>query len=654
MALFQEGVGGQSNNPYGFIGPTGPATQATVSYYNTKTGETWMAPTGGYTAPSADWTEGTRPPPRANIVTVEDTVRIGNQYPPVNFNTNPSGTGGLMGLFNSPGLKGVPETSQQQTISPYAQPYVADLLGKAQALTGTPMPQYQGQLTAGYSPLQQMAWSGLAGLTLPESLETAGGELQDISRKQQALGFTPVDFTNAYRAPAPYQGINAVNQFTPTGAYDAANIQNQYRAAASGFRPTDVTTQQFSQQAAQQYINPYIQTALNPQLEALQRQAGINRQSELAKLTQAGAFGGSREAILRGQQDYNLLQQQAGLIGQGYNQAYNQAAQQFAADQARALEAQKVNVDQAKYAAQLGMSDAQLMAQYGMTAAQANEASRQFAQQQAMQNAANLAQYGTSAQAANIQQGQFGYGQAMDVAKQQAQSLQQQQAAQQAARQFGATYGLQGLQAAASAQQAAANAGASAAQYGLANLQALSKAGTEQQALDQAALNAQYNEYLRQLQYPQTMLKLQRDILTGLPVTTTQTFEAQKSAAQSAAGAAGTVLDLIEKMKKSGMKLPDISKYINDLTKRNPVQTGGITVDESGNLIYPTAPGGGSPYDDEGNLMPGWGLDENNNPVWVSTDYVEPPYDYNDYYDYSYTNPDDNTYQDWWNTESYD
>lgn len=32
----------------------------------------------------------------------------------------------------------------------------------------------------------------------------------------------------------------------------------------------------------------------------------------------------------------------------------------------------------------------------------------------------------------------------------------------------------------------------------------------------------------------------------------------------------------------------------------------------------------GTPYDDEGNLNPGWALDEDNNPVWVGGDYVEP------------------------------
>ena len=93
------------------------------------------------------------------------------------------------------------------------------------------------------------------------------------------------------------------------------------------------------------------------------------------------------------------------------------------------------------------------------------------------------------------------------------------------------------------------------------------------------------------------------------------------------------------------MKMPDISKYINSLTKTNPIQTGGITMDESGNLVYPSSPGGGTPYDDQGNLMPGWSYDENNNPVWVSSDYIEPS---TPTYD---TSTDTNTYPDytdWW------
>jgi hypothetical protein len=683
-----------------------------------------------------------------------------------------------MGLFDSTELNSVPNKSTQQTVSTYAQPYISDLLGKAQAFTADPSTAYTGQLTAGPSYLQEQAWQGLSGLTLPSGLTEAGANLNDISQQAQNLTFNPVNFTNTYTAPTPYaatpatnqytgtgaytpttinntfsspnayQGINAVNQYTSTGPYTgiqslnqytgtnpytAANIQNTYQAAGQNFVPTNVTTGTFDQAAAQQYMNPYIQTALNPQLEALQRQAAINSQGDMAKLAKAGAFGGARQAILQGENQYNLLAQQSDLIGKGYNQAYQQAGQQFTADQARALQAQQVNVDQAKYAAQLGMTDAQLMAQYGMTAAQANEASRQFAQQQALANAQNsaqygqaaqaanvqqqqfgaqaaltnaaqaaqygqsaqqaniqqaqyaatqgmtdaqmmaqygmtaaqanqaaqqfaqqqalanaqnAAQYGTTAQAANIQQAQFGSTQGMTAAQQQAQALQAQQAAQQAAKQFGATYGLQGLQAATTAQQAAANAGAQEAQYGLANLQALSKAGVDQQNLNQAGLNAQYNEYLRQLKYPAEMLKLQKDIISGMPATTTNEFAPKVSTIKSAAGAVSNVAGIIKDLQATGMKMPDISKYINDLTKTNPVQTGGIKIDESGNYIYPTGPDGLAPYDDNGNLMPGFGLDEDNNPVWVSSDYVEPSY--NDYTAPVDTTTDTNDYTDWY------
>jgi hypothetical protein len=43
--------------------------------------------------------------------------------------------------------------------------------------------------------------------------------------------------------------------------------------------------------------------------------------------------------------------------------------------------------------------------------------------------------------------------------------------------------------------------------------------------------------------------------------------------------------------------------------------TGGLDV--SGNVVYPKDPSGGTPYDEDGNLMPGWQLNENNDPVYV-------------------------------------
>lgn len=477
-----------------------------------------------------------------------------------------------MGLTTSSGLATTPSTSSVTSVDTYLQPYVNNMLSSGQALANAPMPDYKGQLTAGSSQLQNQAWGGLANLSLPTSLTQAGTNLNNIANQAQNLNYTPTTFTNSYNAPAAYNPTTVTNEYTAPAAYT----------------PTNVTTSSFDQAAAQQYMNPYIQTALNPQLQALQRQAAINQQGDLAKLTQAGAYGGSRQAILEGQNNYNLLSQQANLIGQGYNQAYNQAGQMFTSDQARALQAQQANVQQAQFGAQQGMTAAQLQAQYGLSADQANQ----------------LAQ-------------QYGYTQQMTQAQQQAAATQAQQNATQAANQFGATYGLQGLQAATTAQQAAANAGAQQAQYGLQNLQALSTAGGQQQALQQAADTAQYNQYLAQLQYPQTMLGMQKNLLNGLPITTTSTYQATPSTFQTALGATGGVAALTKNLTDMGLTPAAIKAYFSsngyDASNPGPVigSTTPINSVNNGNGTNTVTEDSGATYqtDSNGIMIPGSWVD---------------------------------------------
>jgi hypothetical protein len=125
-----------------------------------------------------------------------------------------------------------------------------------------------------------------------------------------------------------------------------SDIQNQYFAnanqlASTGLTPTQFQSGTFDSNAAAQYMNPYTQAALNPQLQALQLQAKQNEQGDLSKLTNAGAFGGTRQAVLQGQDAYNLLAQQSNLIGQGYNTAYNNAMNQFNTANSQSLQAQQ-------------------------------------------------------------------------------------------------------------------------------------------------------------------------------------------------------------------------------------------------------------------------------------------------------------------------
>ena len=108
--------------------------------------------------------------------------------------------------------------------------------------------------------------------------------------------------------------------------------------------PTDqmgaFTPQQFTAEAAQQYMNPYLNAALQPQIDEARRQAEIQRVADASRLTNAGAYGGSRQAIMESEGNRNLLQNLAGITGSGYATAYDKAMGQFNTEQGRGMEAQ--------------------------------------------------------------------------------------------------------------------------------------------------------------------------------------------------------------------------------------------------------------------------------------------------------------------------
>jgi len=84
---------------------------------------------------------------------------------------------------------------------------------------------------------------------------------------------------------------------------------------------------------AQKYMSPYIQTALDPQIAEARRQAEIANLQNKTAATRAGAYGGSRQALMESENQRNLLQNLANITGQGYQKAYDTGAQQFLAEQ---------------------------------------------------------------------------------------------------------------------------------------------------------------------------------------------------------------------------------------------------------------------------------------------------------------------------------
>lgn len=165
---------------------------------------------------------------------------------------------------------------------------------------------------------------------------------------------------------APYQAYKG-----PLTAGES-DLQKQAFAGASdlaktGYTPTNFTTGTFDTAAANKYMNPYLQASLDPQLKELQRQAKINNMADASKLTQGGAYGGTRQAVLMGEQNRNLLDKSQDLIGTGYNTAYDKAMGQFNAEQTRGMEAQKAGEQSRQYGADYGTKSIQNLADLGAT-----------------------------------------------------------------------------------------------------------------------------------------------------------------------------------------------------------------------------------------------------------------------------------------------
>jgi hypothetical protein len=247
-------------------------------------------------------------------------------------------------------------------------------------------------------------------------------------------------------------------------------------------------------------MNPYTQNVTNIQTREADRLAGIEATKRGAAAVGAGAFGGSRQAIMDAEAARNLATQKGDITAKGLQDAYQQAMAQFNAEQGYGLTAQQANL-QANLQSQLANQ------QQGLTAQQLSEQSKQFGYGQQMTAAQQAAQYGLAAQQAGEQAKQFGANLGMTA----------QQAAEQS-KQYGANLGLQGIQAQLSAAGTLGQLGQT--QFGQEKdiINAQAAAGAQRQGLDQAKKDMDYADFQRQQQYPYQQLSYMSDLLRGAPM----------------------------------------------------------------------------------------------------------------------------------------
>jgi len=198
-------------------------------------------------------------------------------------------------------------TQTTSSIPDWAQSYFTGdkgIFSQAQALAETEYKPYTDQRIADFSGLTTQAIKG-AGAMAPSGFTTLGG------------------------------GIAG------SAALNAGNMNYQ------GFQPG-----QFTGQAASQYMNPFMQNVVDIQQREAQRQADIAGTQRGAQAVKAGAFGGSRQAIMDAEAQRNLALQMGDIQAQGLNQAFTQAQNQFNTEQQLAEQARQ-------YGAGLGLQGLQ-------------------------------------------------------------------------------------------------------------------------------------------------------------------------------------------------------------------------------------------------------------------------------------------------------
>ena len=140
-------------------------------------------------------------------------------------------------------------------------------------------------------------------------------------------------------ARTPYEAYTGPLTAGQTAAQTAA-FQGIANLAVPTEQMTAFTPQTFGAEQATQYMNPYVQGALQPQLDELNRQQQLKRIDNASRLARAGAYGGGRQAVMESELDRAYLDKAAEITGLGYLDAYNKAQQQFNVEQNRAMSAQ--------------------------------------------------------------------------------------------------------------------------------------------------------------------------------------------------------------------------------------------------------------------------------------------------------------------------
>jgi hypothetical protein len=179
------------------------------------------------------------------------------------------------------------EIDPSGTVAPGFEGYLTDMLNRAWGLSKEGYTPYTGQRTA--------------------------FETTDPTTGQVKAGYSPLE-------QKAFTGLGSLGAYTP-GQFN------------TGLGPVG---------SVQDYMNPYLQNVVDIQAREARRQADISRNTEQARLAQAGAYGGSRQAIMEAERQRNLGTQIGDIQAKGLMAAFEQAQKQRLGEATLGLEGQRL------------------------------------------------------------------------------------------------------------------------------------------------------------------------------------------------------------------------------------------------------------------------------------------------------------------------
>lgn len=292
---------------------------------------------------------------------------------------------------------------QQQSSQPTSQTITSNPIADwaqptATALIGSQM-QNAYNIDSNGNIISSKGFTPFGGATNAQGQFTGSPESQAQYNQQLATAGLGVAGPSALQNQS-YQGAAGLQ--TP-GAYGQAQQAAGYGAGQAFNMANSANPQDFQNQVGG-YMNPYMQQVLAPQLQLLNQQYGQQQAQQQGQATQAGAFGGGRDAVMQGLNNQNQLLATNQLTGNALNNAFNQAQNQYNQTNQFGLQANQAGVQNA--GTQANIAGQGLQAQQGILSLQNQMGAQQQQNQQnvinqAMQNYGNQQNYGTT-QATNI------------------------------------------------------------------------------------------------------------------------------------------------------------------------------------------------------------------------------------------------------------